>query len=336
MQNNDHQGEVPHSDEDSIAKILRFVGRRTNMPESTKAAWCQAFGDELALQRVKRRQRRQTVLSALAGCAALVLVGIFVVQAWQAHQLESMPIATVIQSLGETKGVDDENHILPLMGGKELAVGTTLRTGRNAYLSFELDSAQVRLNERTGVRLLEDRIQLLAGQLYVDSESSGLVISTPLAEISDIGTQFSVTYDARGVTTSVRDGSIVVALGEGEYRADASRDFAQKITVSKSSDVEITRSNKQGPDWDWSMKLASRFDIEGSTAYDFLQWVARETGLILEFENDSVEANARSTVLHGDIAAFDPYEAIAIVLATTRLSATQPDENTLRISIEAP
>ena len=50
---------------------------------------------------------------------------------------------------------------------------------------------------------------------------------------------------------------------------------------------------------------------------DFLSWVARETGMELEFADDSDRAAADSARLYGSIDDLTPMEALASVMPTT-------------------
>lgn len=336
MRNSEEQTN-PNGEEESIAKILRLVGRRTDMPDSTRETWSRVFGAELEQVIARRRQRRRIVVGAFGMCASLLIFYLFFGQALQQQWIEDTAIAYVSKTVGETVGTDASGRNVDLKPGGELLASTALRTSANGLLALELGETSIRLNENTGVRLFQRRVQLLKGQLYVDSnttllsEEDAITITTPFATVRDIGTQFTVSYDAGGVTTAVREGAIIVAVEEGEYRANAHRDYAQKISVSRDSEVEVTKTGKRGDEWDWSMRLAESFTIEGRSAYDFLNWAARETGLNLVFDNDQVRQNAQTTILHGDISSFTPDQAIDIVLATTRLSAKRPDKNTLYI-----
>ena len=334
---NDQVG--PDNEEDSIAKILRLVGPRSNMPEATKVAWSRVFGDELSQVIDKRRSRRRVVSGVIGLCASLTMLYLFfgatLQQQWLAHEA----LAKVTKFIGEPKGVDEKGKRISLAVGQEVFSDTTLQTSERTLLAFNLGEIQVRLNENTQVRIYPHKLQLLKGQLYIDTAtlgkqgSSSILVSTPLATIRDIGTQFRVTYDATGVTTAVREGAIMVAVEEGEYRADAQAEHAQQINISKDSKVEITKSDKRGESWDWNMQLAESFSIEGRTAYEFLHWAARETGLRLIFDDDQTTHNAKKTVLHGDVSLFTPEQAIDVVLATTRLSAKRPNTHTLYISL---
>ena len=57
QQNDDHAPDT--SDDATIARMLRVVGRGASLPESTKAAWSKTFGDELEAQISRRRRSRQ-------------------------------------------------------------------------------------------------------------------------------------------------------------------------------------------------------------------------------------------------------------------------------------
>ncbi len=341
--NNDHSNS--RSDEKTVARLLALVGRGAALPDSTKTAWDQTFKAELDEVVARRRRRRQLRWRVAGGCAAAVMLTVL----WSRFELltptSDAAVAHIVTGIGNLQ-IDSANRAgESLPPGTPVEPGTRLQTGANSLFGLDYSGAQIRLNEHTDVRLHADAIELLSGQVYISSDdptdltpgreppvARPLSVRTTLATVTDIGTQFTVRFDHGGLTSAVRDGAIKLTLASGEYTAIAGSDFAQQVAVSNTSEVAITHTTRHGATWDWTKSLAGNFAIEGRTAFDFLNWATRESGLRLVFEDRRTELKARRTILHGDISNLGPDEAIDIVLATTNLTARRPDENTLRIS----
>ena len=96
------------------------------------------------------------------------------------------------------------------------------------------------------------------------------------------------------------------------------------------SDVQTTEDNS---DWTWIYPVARRFELEGRSVLEFLQWSATESGRAVRFADAAAELAAGQTRFSGalDISGLDPEEAVAVVLSTTRFRAT-PDGDALRVS----
>ncbi len=337
----DHQSK--EQNDDAIARILKIVGKQEPLPEQTKDKWAQSFADEMnrvIANRRRSKQRRWAISGAFAALALMVLV-------WNSEGLfdpVTVPVAQVVKLIGTTEGADTDGMFEAVHEGYAVAAQHQLRTAYGGYALLTYKGAQVRLKENTEVQFFDDYIWLRSGQIYVATDTDGNLskqsdetvdIRTDIARVTDIGTQFMVAYDGSALTTLVRDGAIKVSLDKGEYTAHAGVEFARRVSVSQEKEVSVTRDDRVGDDWKWTLLLAARFDIEGRTAYEFLQWATEETGLQLIFDNEQAEANAKRTLLHGDLSAIDPDRAIDLVLETTRLVAQRPNANTLKVYLKS-
>lgn len=332
--------ETASRDEQRIAQLLKLVGRRPPLPAETRAEWARVFAAELAPVIERRRRRRKILRDTLALCASVTLFYLVFASPLQRYWEQDVPIGHITKVLGEGWRYETANRMIRLTPDDPLVPGIGVVTESGSLVALTLQQTQIRLNRNTEVKIYSGEIRLLKGQLYVDSGAvaagrQGILVSTPLARIRDIGTQFTVSYDADGVAATVREGALLVAIEEGEFRANAHPDYAQRVQVSRDNDVVMTRTDKQGEEWDWSIPLAESFVLEGRSALEFLQWVSRETGVNLVFADAAARRNAKQTILHGDISAFAPGQAVDIVLATTSLSAQRPDKHTLKIFLAA-
>ena len=64
---------------------------------------------------------------------------------------------------------------------------------------------------------------------------------------------------------------------------------------------------------------------------ELLNWVARETGRSIRFQDAEVKRRAAATILHGSIRHLAPLDALTIMLATTDLDYVELADGTLLI-----
>jgi hypothetical protein len=93
----------------------------------------------------------------------------------------------------------------------------------------------------------------------------------------------------------------------------------EELTVHGDGRLDRARVAAAGPGWEWVLATAPRLDIEGVTVREFLDWVARETGLRIEFADREAAALADSVVLHGSIAHLSVDQALGTALASAGL-----------------
>jgi hypothetical protein len=63
--------------------------------------------------------------------------------------------------------------------------------------------------------------------------------------------------------------------------------------------------------------VAAPLELDGRSAFEVLQWVARETGKRLIFEDTNAELLARSAIVHGSSAGLEPLQVLDVVVATS-------------------
>jgi hypothetical protein len=71
--------------------------------------------------------------------------------------------------------------------------------------------------------------------------------------------------------------------------------------------------------WGWLAGARPAYALDSGSLHDFLVWSAAESGLQLRYHSEAVRRAAVSTRTRGNIDGMSPEEAIANVLATTRL-----------------
>jgi ferric-dicitrate binding protein FerR (iron transport regulator) len=324
--------ENSNSEERDIARLLQAAGRREELPEAVKASWESRFREELepVIQRRKRR-RHYRVLGLCAGVLLFGLVGLLALDPFSPLPAEIL----VTRALGNTSHTGKTGETGPARPGSRLEVGSLLATADRAYLALQYNGYDLRLNSHSRIRIEAGGVHLLAGEVYVSNETGrgsarAFAVHTAYATVRDIGTQFTVRLGTGELVTTVRRGSIVINTEGGEHTAEAG---GKPRRVSVDQQQTISAADVDAEPWTWIYPLAPAFELDGSSAYDFLRWSVAESGRQLQFARPAAETYSRITTLHGDISKLDPEQAVAPVLATTHLRARVVEGNTLLVSL---
>ena len=322
------------SDEQDIARLLKAVGAREGLPEKLMQSWEARFREEIQPVIKRRKQKYRFAL----GICATVLVAVVTVVFNQPGAVPKPVAIAVVSVAGDSEIRLDNEATEAATIGRTLGPDNLISTARNAYVAISYGSYDLRLNSATTVKIRRDGVELIAGEVYISNEHQGpqgqtLTVSTAFGDISDIGTQFTVRLEENQLISAVRRGAIVINTASGEYRAVATAATARQIILSETFAVEVKSIDHSGEAWDWIYHSAPPFQLEGSSAFDFLRWSTRETGLALEFVSSSAENYARTTILHGDITALNPSQAVRPVLETTHLRAAHHTAGKLVVAL---
>ena len=204
--------------------------------------------------------------------------------------------------------------------GDSIGRGREMTTHDDVRVAIRLASGySVRMDEQTHLRFLSDRILVLdRGAVYVDSgsryrESGGSIeIRTSLGRVWDIGTQFEVrTMDAY-LLVRIREGSVSVKDREGLLELEA----GYELTIDRSGKTVRRRLAPFAREWSWIAQVTPPMDLEGRSLREFLDWMARERGLSLEFATQDLPRIASKITLSGSIKEMTLDHALASVLET--------------------
>jgi hypothetical protein len=138
--------------------------------------------------------------------------------------------------------------------------------------------------------------------------------------------------------TAANNAGLVVSVREGEVLIDGTMHL-QKVRHGQRAEFTgngrrpvLTNTTGVGVDWEWTETISPNISVDGMSAYDFLQWVSRETGYGVHFASDAVEKLARETLLKGSVNA-SPREELRLRMMTMDLDARfDPEGPYLRIS----
>jgi ferric-dicitrate binding protein FerR (iron transport regulator) len=259
--------------------------------------------------------------AAAVGLAATVLLAVRWWPDRDGASTVSLPLtATLTAATGPVERESALESRRPLEPGAGVTQRDDIGTGPGVVAAFVLaGGSTLRVNENTRLRIESPTIIALErGTVYLDAGSNksdrSLEVVTHLGTIRDIGTRFEVQADGVRVRVRVRDGEVVLARGTSATRARSGTEIAVE------SDSVTTRAVPLfGEDWAWVGRLPETFDLKGRSLTEFLDWVARETGFTVSFENEALAARAKGMVLEGSIDGLSPEEALDVVLPATGL-----------------
>ena len=321
------------TEEREVARLIRAAGPREYLPDDLKQSWERQFRNEIAPIISRRKRRFRLALGACASVAVLVVTVLLFPGGTTAVPANIQ----VVSVNGDSTVSMGEAGFEPLSQGRTLSPGNRITTGENAYTAISFDGRDLRLNTGTTILILEDGLKLAAGEVYVSNERATsdrpFTVRTSLGDISDIGTQFTVSMNEGGLSSSVRRGVILLITPTAEYRAEATAQDSSRITLDKRSGVNIQRTEHGSKKWEWIYYSGPDFKLEGRSVHDFLQWSSRETGLEIQYATNSAEVYAHTTILHGEIGKLNPRQAIQPILATTHLVSEYTSRSNLQVSL---
>ena len=323
------------SEDDPIALLLRLAGPREAAAQKRSGrvrseVWAHWRAE------VRTVRRRRMIFRATVSLAAAAAVVVIARGPWNPNRTfrgAGGPVASLLRAEGSFR----------LTGGRSLAIGASLlagselETGARGRAALALPGGHsVRLDSETRVRLLSGpALQLDRGALYVDSgpgrpRPTAVEIRTEMGLVRDVGTQFEVRLEGNELRLSVREGVANLTRAGQTFAAPA----GTRLLVRTGGAVETHAVPRQGPEWDWVLAIAPRFDLEGRTLAEYLDWITRETGWRVEYAEPAIARDASTIVLHGSITGLRPDQTPLAVLPTCGLRHRLTD-GTLTIERQA-
>ena len=319
---------------DALAELVRVGGRRTSPPQADYDAVLAAA--TASWQKAVSARNRRRWIGALAASVALCAIGLAV--------LHVPPFATVTTQAAVAHLLRGELAIRmpgrtdwrPLQPGVVIDNGARLRANGPAGAVLSLSTGGfVRLRTSTELALTSGaHLQLVAGSAYIDSGARTpdelIVIETALGTVRDIGTVFEVKSSPEALRIRVREGRVLVdSPGRGgslESRA------GQELQLHADGATQRSRVPTAGPEWEWAEALAGAPVVDGKSLLGFLEWVAHESGRVLEFQSAGDRQQAAAVLLHGSVPDLRPLDALELMLAATDFEYTLSDAGAIVIS----
>jgi ferric-dicitrate binding protein FerR (iron transport regulator) len=283
---------------------------------------------EAAIARARRRR------AAIAGVLLAAAAALFIVVRVLSPEDIRPPAATAIAQVERVQGAASIQTPTPpesgpagpeptreraAASGEALSAGDTLQTAVSGGVTIRLSArTSVRVDAGSRLRLTSASVLTLErGAVYVDTgaESGGLEIRTPLGTARDIGTQFEVRLEEASLRLRVRTGVV-------ELQRDDRRIHARPGTEVLMDAAGIPRTASMAPfgsDWDWVARLAPPAEFEGRPLASCLEFVAREQGWTLRYDEPALARDASGIILHGSFRDLLPLDALAVALRTSGL-----------------
>jgi ferric-dicitrate binding protein FerR (iron transport regulator) len=315
--------EISSERDDALERLFKHTGPRLHPPEADEQAIRESLHAEWRAVVGRRKWQARTSWAA----AAMIFVVGAVVLLDGGPRMVAGPqlVASISRMEGRIQIVEDgEVLAAELASGDAMFADQSVDTMGGA-VAFDLpQGGSLRLATDSRIRFISgNEIELLRGALYFDSQNSpasgdaALTIRTPLGSVRDIGTQFMAELERETIGVSVREGSVAVEQGDGQFEAGV----GERLRVSLGGGIAKQAIELYGNDWDWVEQLAPTFEIEGRSVFDFLTWVEHETGRHVVFTSVEAENRARRSVLRGTID-LQPMPMLRAVMATTDLTYT--------------
>ena len=328
--------------ENETAGLLREAGRAPHLDEGEVAtirsaahvAWRRQLAARPPAREVPRWQSRWGWGWAVAMAAVLLAVAVWRFAPHPAKlSSDEPPVVAWLESGQGFVEVETE-------GAAEVVLrqGTWVRTGSDGYASLRLGDplrgvagVQLRLDVDTRVRLLSDRsLELDRGATYIDtgngatSTTAPIEILTALGRVADVGTRFEVRWlpDEEALQLRVRDGEVLFTpLDQTSLIGRESASAGMKLELYSDGRVERGAADLRGVSWDWVVRAAPPFELEGKTLAQFMTWLEAESNLSIQYHEASLAEESRGVILHGSIEGLAPTEALRLVLLGSGLRA---------------
>jgi hypothetical protein len=327
------------SEDDAVEALLRQAGPRPLPPAEDERLVRDAVFAEWQAVVGRHNRRRRAGYFAIAATVLLALAA--VLDLFRVTGDLAPQVATISKQNGAIYLLGEQSAMLELGDRTSIAAGQTLVTagGAGIGLTWHSGNGSLRIDENTHIELLsEDTVFLHSGRLYFDSGGVAMLgdpvraagyfkVETEFGRVTHLGTQYMTAVDGDSLTVSVREGEIEV---DGRFIAREGEQLQRHGTAIPS----ITNISASGRAWAWTEAMSPSMDIDGKSTFEFLQWVARETGLELVFASPEAESMARAGRLMGTIDTA-PRQALEIWMAGEMLTATIEGQ-TIIVSLITP
>ncbi|MDX1555177.1 MAG: hypothetical protein R3212_04055, partial [Xanthomonadales bacterium] len=131
----------------------------------------------------------------------------------------------------------------------------------------------------------------------------------------DIGTQFQVRLVASAMRATtmkvaVRDGLVEVEQ-PGQDRQEVNAGF--QVTFVANGERQAEPLDIRDPEWNWIESVAPAFHMDGASLAEYLDWYAREAGVVLVWADTASQQRAAGITLTGGLDGVGLDESLAAV-----------------------
>ena len=296
--------------DDAVEALLEQAEPRPVPPAADEQEVRDAVRAEWQAVTGKYRARRRVTRFAIA--ASVLIAATLSFNAFRDTGIAPVEVASFDKSYGSIYLLGDQSELTELAGVATVATGQTVMTGAESGIGLAWHAGgSLRMDEATTIEFVgNDAVYLRAGRVYFDSRAASVnfTVQTAQGDVTHHGTQYMTAVDGSTLTISVREGEISIDRGRGKDSAFA----GQQVRIVGGAAATVTNISRSGAQWEWVEATAPTLDFSGKSTYEFLQWVARETGYDLVFEDAEAERVARAGRLVGAIADLDPRRELEV------------------------
>ena len=296
--------------DDQVGELLKAAGPRPAPPEHTARRIRSAVHGEWQAGLRRRRSRRRTTYAAAAAGLILLLAGTWAVRMSGLIPGQATEIAIVESVTGGAFGPG-----IAISAGQVLDEGAQLTTGQTV-VALELTSGSlVFVDSQTSMRLDSgDRLLLEYGRIFVNAgeQAEPVVVSTPMGDVTDIGTEFEVTTSPGSLGVRVREGMVQVTAGSEK----AILEQGLAASLEQGGLILIQHDSPEGESWNWLSRFTDSPPANPSVSA-LLDWYAVRNGLVIVYSSPQLQADARRVRVSGDLADLPREQLLEIALSAT-------------------
>lgn len=279
--------------------------------EAVRAEW----------QSVVARRRNRRSWRQLAIAASLALAVVLAYLALAPAPVDTVAVASIEKSRGTIYVLGETSELVELANVATIRQGQVIQTGRDGALGLRWGGGgSLRVDSDTRLEFLDaESVFLQRGRVYFSSEATApggpLVIETEHGSLAHIGTQYMAASDIDSLVISVREGRVRI---DGRY-FDQEAGAGKQVEIRGAARPVVVNVPLYGDLWEWTEALSPAIDLGNRSAWEFLQWVGRETGQAIVYASADAEQLARDTQLIGAVET-DPRTELRLRMMTTDLA----------------
>ena len=325
--------------DDAVEALLEQASPRPTPPSKDEEMIREAVMSEW--QTVTGRRRTRTRVTRFA-VAATVLLGLSVTfNMLQESGIAPVQVATIAKSHGSIHVRGEESQMRKLRDLTLIMSGQLIITDHDSGIGLAWgNGGSLRIAADTRIEFVSaEQVLLHSGRVYFDSTPSELIagnsagsggaklrILTSHGTVSHLGTQYMTYTSASELTVSVREGEVLV---DGTYHNGTAL-AGQQLSIVGSAWPSITNFPRHGEAWRWIEDVSPDVEIDGRSVDVFLNWVARETGLKIDYPNPATKQAAEDALLMGAVK-LGPRAALDVWVEATDLK-WHVEEGAIKVS----
>lgn len=321
------------NDIDGVGRLISYAGAREGVPtETMNNARDRVAAHWKGVVAKKRDQSRRGVPLWFAVAASVtVTAGL----AFLLTQFDSPEKSVVVASVDSILG-DVYIEDVAIRPGDTIQEGSRIETGVGGRVSLRMANGQsLRIDRSSEMHVHSpDHVSLQSGALYVDSDGTPdylpILVSTSIATVQDIGTQFQVRIVGSTLVVGVREGSVAI---EQPGRSDLSITQGLYVELGQNARGPERQLRSDDPIWAWVEAFEPDAVAQKRTLDLFLVRYANEKGLKLQWVDSISQARAQAIELSGSVDGATIDESLEIVHGIAEFEITTEGES-LRVKIE--